>query len=451
MKEFIEKLMDSKGFKDLSKIQKEVYPLAMAGKNVIGKSKTGSGKTHAFLFPIMEKIDTNNSKLQAIILAPTRELASQIYNNAIEFAKFNPELKVKLAAGGIDRKKNVESIKSDFQILVGTPGRVKDLALTTGNLNIGAVSMVVLDEIDMLFELNFMDDIDAIVSHCKKDAQMLVFSATIVEGLKPFLKKYMEGATIIDIDDDKTSSNVTHYALDCKERDKITYLVSLLDNINPYVCLIFSSKKTNVDMIYKKLTSLGKNVGIIHGDLESRERKQMMKRINNHEFEYIVASDIASRGIDVDSVTHVINFDLPKDREFYFHRAGRTGRMNNTGVCYTLYNQSDLNYLNELRSNGIDLINMEIKNGVLKEGKPFVREKRKKKVNPENAVYEEALNKGISQAYSRNRATKVKPGYKKKLKEDIAKVRKKVKKAQIKDMYKRKAKMEKIKASRGEM
>ena len=303
----------------------------------------------------------------------------------------------------------------------------------------------------MLFELNFMDDIDAIVSHSRKNAQLLVFSATIVEGLKPFLKKYLKGAITIDIDDEKTSSNVTHYTVDCKERDKMNVLVSLLENINPYVCLIFSSKKTNVDMIYKKLSSLHKNVGIIHGDLESRERKQMMKRINNHEFSYIVASDIASRGIDVDSVTHIINYDLPKDREFYFHRAGRTGRMNNTGVCYTLYNQSDLNYLNELRSTGLELINMEIKNGVLKEGKPFVRERKRKKVSPENAVYEEALNKGISQAYAKNNVKKVKPGYKKKLKKDIEQVKRKVKKAQIKDMYKRKAKMEKIKASRGEM
>jgi len=451
MKKFIEELMKFKGFKEMSYIQKEVYPLAMKGKNVIGKSKTGSGKTHAFLFPIMENIDTSSNKLQVVIMAPTRELASQIYNNAIEFCKFNEDLKIKLLVGGIDRKKNIDSVKGDFHIVIGTPGRIKDLALDSGVVNIGNVSTIVLDEIDMLFELNFMDDIDAVVSHCKKNAQMLVFSATIVDGLKPFLKKYMEGASIIDIDDDKTSDNVVHYAVDCKERDKLVSLVSLLDNINPYVCLIFSSKKTNVDLIYKKLNSLGKNVGIIHGDLESRERKQMMKRINNHEFMYIVASDIASRGIDVDSVTHVINYDLPKDKEFYYHRAGRTGRMNNTGVCYTLYNQVDLNYLNELRSNGLELINMEIKNGVLKEGKPFVRERRKRKENPENSIYEEALNKGISQAYSRNRATKVKPGYKKKLKEDIAKVKKKVKKAQIKDMYKRKAKMEKIKASRGEM
>lgn len=451
MKTFVEELMKYKGFKELSNIQKEVYPLAIKGKNIIGKSKTGSGKTHAFLFPIMERIDTTSNKLQVVIMAPTRELATQIYNNAIEFVKFNGDLKIKLLVGGVDRKKNIDSVKGDFHIIIGTPGRIKDLALDSGIVNVGNVSTIVLDEIDMLFELNFMDDIDAVVSHCKKGAQMLVFSATIVEGLKPFLKKYMEGASIIDIDDNKTSDNVVHYALDCKERDKLNTLVSLLENINPYVCLIFSSKKTNVDLIYKKLNALGKNVGIIHGDLESRERKQMMKRINNHEFMYIVASDIASRGIDVDSVTHVINYDLPKDKEFYYHRAGRTGRMNNTGVCYTLYNQVDLNYLNELRSNGLELINMEIKNGALKEGKPFVRERRKRKVNPENNVYEEALNKGISQAYSRNRATKVKPGYKKKLKEDIAKVRKKVKKAQIKDMYKRKAKMEKIKASRGEM
>ena len=425
MKKFIEDLISYKNFTELTPIQKEVIPLACDHHNVVALSATGSGKTHAFLIPLMEKIDFSSQKLQAIIISPTRELATQIYNMALEFAKFNEDINIKLLIGGIERKKDDTS--SSFQIIIGTPGRVKDYCVTNAKVNINTVKTVVLDEIDMIFELNFMEDIDNIVSRIKK-VQILAFSATLSKEMKPFITKYLTNAKMVQINE-KTSSNVSFYSIDTKHKNKEDVVLELTKCINPYVCLIFASKKNDVTKIYDKLNANGLSVGMLHGDLESRERKQVYKRIINEEFTYVVCSDIASRGLDINSVTHVINVDFPKEKEYFFHRAGRTGRMKQTGNCYVLYNETEKKFLKDLKeNNGLDFNEVTIKNNSLTPVK--IRERKVSKSD-------EVLNQEIKKVVNKTKTKQVKPNYKKKVKEAVAKVKSKHKRQIIKDDIKK--------------
>lgn len=425
MKEFIENLISYKNFTELTPIQKEVIPAAINNHNIVALSATGSGKTHAFLIPLMEKIDFSSQKLQAIIISPTRELATQIYNMALEFAKFNKDINIKLLIGGIERKK--DDTASSFQIIIGTPGRVKDYCVTNAKVNINTVKTIVLDEIDMIFELNFMEDIDNLVSRIKK-VQILAFSATLSKEMKPFITKYLTNAKMIQINE-KTSSNVSFYSIDTKHKNKEDVILELTKCINPYVCLIFASKKNDVIKIYDKLNANGLSVGMLHGDLESRERKQVYKRIINEEFTYVVCSDIASRGLDINSVTHVINVDFPKEKEYFFHRAGRTGRMNQTGNCYVLYNETEKKFLKDLKeNNGLDFNEVTIKNNSLTPVK--IRERKISKSD-------EVLNQEIKKVVSKTKTKQVKPNYKKKVKEAVAKVKSKHKRQIIKDDIKK--------------
>lgn len=424
MKRFIEQLIEYKNFKELTQIQNEVIPLVLKNENVIALSSTGSGKTHAFLLPLMEKIDFSSNKLQAIIISPTRELATQIYNMATEFALFNKDINIKLLVGGIERKKDSNS---SSQIIIGTPGRIKDYCVTNAKVNINTVKTIVLDEIDMIFELNFMEDIDNVVSRIR-NVQILAFSATLSKEMKPFIKKYLTEAKIVQINE-KTSSNVSFKSIDVKHKEKEDVILELTKCINPYVCLIFASKKTDVVKIYNKLNGAGISVGMLHGDLESRERKQTYKRILNEEFTYVVCSDIASRGLDINSVTHIINVDFPKEKEYFFHRAGRTGRMYQTGVCYILYNEKEKKNIKDLKDNsGLIIEDVVIKNNTIT---PF--KKREKKLTKN----EESLNNEIKKVVSKTKSKEVKPNYKKKVKEAVAKVKSKHKRQIIKEDIKK--------------
>lgn len=424
MKQFIEQLIEYKNFKELTQIQNEVIPLVLKNENVIALSSTGSGKTHAFLLPLMEKIDFSSNKLQAIIISPTRELATQIYNMANEFVMFNKDINIKLLVGGIERKKDSNS---SSQIIIGTPGRIKDYCVTNAKVNINTVKTIVLDEIDMIFELNFMEDIDNVVSRIK-NVQILAFSATLSKEMKPFIKKYLTEAKTVQINE-KTSSNVSFKSLDVKHKEKEDVILELTKCINPYVCLIFASKKTDVVKIYNKLNGAGISVGMLHGDLESRERKQIYKRILNEEFTYVVCSDIASRGLDINSVTHIINVDFPKEKEYFFHRAGRTGRMYQTGVCYILYNEKEKKNIKDLKENsGLVIEEVVIKNNTIM---PFKKREKKLTKNEEN------LNNEIKKVVSKTKSKEVKPNYKKKVKEAVAKVKSKHKRQIIKEDIKK--------------
>ena len=426
-KEFVNNtLVDTKGYSELTEIQKEVVPLALKKKNIIAKSSTGSGKTDAFLIPIMQNLYLDSDNVEVIIIAPTRELASQIYSNALDYVKNENKLRVKLLMGGFDRKRELDKKSINPHIIIGTPARLKDLLLGNGMYDISKVKTIVLDEIDMIFEMKFLEDIDAIMSKLKKDVQTMAFSATISEQLKVFIKKYMASNVLIELSKKElTADEVRHYAIPLKGRSRKDALLSLCENINPYLCLIFASKKENVNEYFKILREEGYNVGLIHGDLDSRSRRQAMKKITSFDYQYVVASDIAARGIDIEGVSHVISIDFPHNLEFYFHRAGRCGRNGKDGECYSFYDEKEDKIIMQLISKGLKIENIEFRNGVIKNLKPFVRENKGKKLDPE-------LAKEIHKVKVKNKNARVKPGYKKKMQAEIDKLKRKHKRQIIK-------------------
>ena len=369
-REFVKKAIEKLGFKSFTEVQDKVIPKALKGNDVIGCSQTGSGKTHAFLIPIFENLDLENQDVQVVICAPTRELATQIFEFARGIAKeCETKIDIRKYTGGSNRTQEIERLKkSQPQIVIGTPGKIQDLAVKENVLNIYKANVFVLDEADMALEIGFLEDIDKIASLMGDNLQMMVFSATIPEKLKPFLRKYMNQPEEIYIKPKELSSlNIEHVFLPMKSKDRDTVLLSLLSTINPYVGLIFCNKKEKVDELTAMLYGKGYKVAKIHGGVTPRERKRVMERVNKAEFQYVVASDIASRGIDIDGVSHVINYDLPKDMEFYIHRSGRTGRASYTGQAITLYTPNDDAYIDFLEGKGINIVYKEVKEGQLLE------------------------------------------------------------------------------------
>ena len=403
---FCNQVIDELGFEKPTPIQEKVIPLVSKRKDIIGISQTGTGKTHAFLLPIINQIDTTKDIVQAVITAPTRELANQIFEQAKVFMKYNPDLHVSLIVGGSDRQKAVNKLTTQPHIVIGTPGRIKDLSLDEQALKITTATIMVIDEADMTLEFGYLEDIDAVAGKMKDSLQMMVFSATIPQMLRPFLKKYMKTPVTIEIDQHiPVTENVEHILLATKHQERYKVLKKIMSSIDPYICIVFCNTRGDVSTTSKKLREDGFKVGEIHGDLEPRERKQMMRRIKNMEYQYIIATDIAARGIDIDGVSHIINMDFPSEAEFYIHRSGRSGRARYTGVCYSMYDSNDEANITQLEKKGITFKNVVLKNN------EFVdlgqREKRKKRIKQPTELERKV------QSIIR-KPTKVKPGYKKK-------------------------------------
>ena len=429
---FVKETIQELNFKSPTNIQKSVIPLVYKYIDVIGISQTGTGKTHAFLIPIMDMIDVEKDCVQAVITAPTRELASQIYEHAKLFVKHNPDLKVSLIIGGSDKQKAINKLSTQPHIVIGTPGRIKDLSLDEQALRITTADIFVVDEADMTLEFGYLEDIDAVLSKMKDNLQMMVFSATIPQMLRPFLQKYMKAPKIIEIDEHlSTSRNISHYLVPTKHRQRYEVLKEVMSIIDPYICLIFCNKRNEVEDIAHRLREDGYKVGEIHGNLEPRERRQMMRRIKNMEYQYIVATDIAARGIDIDGASHIINMEFPTELDFYIHRSGRCGRGKYTGECYSMYDTSNQNIVQALEKKGITFEIKEVKGDHFVDTKD--REKRKSREK-----HQTELEKKITSIVKK--PTKVKPGYKKKRKRVIEKMVKQEKRAMIKQDIKRQKK-----------
>lgn len=429
---YIYQAIDELGFIEPTEIQKQVIPIIQHGNNVIGKSQTGTGKTHAFLLPLLNNL-SNSLGTEIVIIVPTRELALQIYDEVIKITKFFPgNVDVRMFVGGTNRDAEMERLeKSQPKIAIGTIGKIKDLAITTNLLKIHTAKAVVVDEADMVFESSEIEEIDQIFARFNEDIQTLVFSATLPNDLIVFLNKYLKKFEMIDLAKRNISkSSISHIFIPTKNKDKMKLLYDLLTSFHPYLALIFANTKTKVDEVAEYLSSQGLKVGKLTGDLEPRERRQVIKRIKDGMFQYVIASDIASRGIDIIGVSHVINFELPSDVEFYIHRTGRTGRADYEGVSISFYDYEDDEYINKLEAKGLNCIYMTLKDNELVPTKE--RNARDKRIRRTSTV-EEAIHRQIPLP------KKVKPGYRKKRKEEIEKRLKKIKRQKIEDIYRRKA------------
>ena len=409
----IKQVLNDIDFTMPTSIQKEVIPQLRKMRNVVGVSCTGSGKTHAFLLPIVEGVNLDDNYTQALIIVPTRELAMQIKQKLDDFTKVIPSLKTDIMIGG-NELKNTEISKA--HIVVGTPGRLNDVLKNRYHLNLTNLKYLVVDEADMVFDNNFIKDVDQVLGSLDNKVCFSIFSATITKNMHPFLKKYFEGVKIIEIQDD-FFKNIEYIIVPNKKGDRFDTLTKLMSNINPYLGIIFASKKEDVDDIYDRLVSNGINAIKLHGDLDSRKRAQVLKRINNLEYTYVVASDIASRGIDIDGVSHVISYDMPKEIEYFIHRSGRTGRYKYEGVSYFIYDLEDESSIKKLEKKGIEFKYYDFINDELKEAGFRNRESRVKKSDN----YDKNL---VGRVYNKKKI-KVKPNHKKKRKQQVEKAKKK--------------------------
>ncbi len=431
------------GFKEPTPIQEEVIPAALRGRDVIGLSSTGSGKTHAYLIPLFEKIDASLNRVQAIVTAPTRELAIQIHGMAMLMTKVNPDIRIRLFVGGSDREKDARQLaNAQPHLVIGTPGRMKDMFLDTSVLRCDTASVMVVDEADMTMEFGFLDDVDAIAGRLKDDLQMMSFSATMPEQLRPFIRKYMHQPITFEIGERvRFNPDIHHILVPCYHHDYAETIYSILPGFQPFVCLIFANTRKEASEVAQQLREKGLSVTEIHGDLSSRQRKQSMKAISNAERTFVVATDLAARGIDIGEVTHVISCGFPKDLEYYVHRAGRTGRAGSSGTCFALYKDRDDMSIRSLMKRGIKFDHMRYKKSGWQKLQPYGQKRVKRDTEME---------KQISRMMA-GKKTKVKPGYKKKRKEAIEQLQRKKRqefirskiREQKKAMYRERARQEK--------
>ncbi|WP_425454161.1 DEAD/DEAH box helicase [Oceanobacillus bengalensis] len=404
-------------FKQPTEVQEKVIPKVLKGQSVIGQSRTGSGKTHAFLLPLFNQLDTTKREVQFVITAPTRELATQLYDEVkkiITLADKEGEWIAKLLVGGTDKQKMKDKLKEAPHIIVGTPGRILDL-VNENVLSIFSAKSFVIDEADLMLDLGFIDDVDKLLVRSKKDIQLLVFSATIPERLQHFFKKYLENPIYIKVEDHFSPETMEHRLIALKHRNEADVILEISNVIHPYLAIIFTNGKKQANELADSLIERGLEVGLIHGGLTPRERKRVLKEIQNLRYQYIVATDLAARGIDIKGVSHVINAQIPKEEEFYIHRVGRTARAGMEGTAISLYNEEDLKLINKLEEKGLAFTFVDVKNGEWLEAKPWNERQLRTKTttNLEKEAWKQV-----------RKVNKVKPGYKKKMKRQQESIKK---------------------------
>ena len=423
-KDYIQEALKDLNFVEATEVQEKLIPVVLSGRDLVGESKTGSGKTHTFLLPIFQELDEEADSVQAVITAPSRELATQIYQAARQLASFSEqEIRVANYVGGTDKARQIGKLESSQpHIVIGTPGRIYDL-VESGDLAIHKAHTFVVDEADMTLDMGFLETVDRIAARLPKDLQFLVFSATIPQKLQPFLKKYLSNPVMEQI---KTKTviadTIDNWLLSTKGRDKNAQIYEISQILQPYLAMIFVNTKTRADELQVYLTAQGLKVAKIHGDIPPRERKRIMNQVKNLDFEYIVATDLAARGIDIEGVSHVINDAIPQDLSFFVHRVGRTGRNGLPGTAITLYQPSDDSDIRELEKLGIKFTPKMIKNGEFQD--TYDRDRRANREKTKEKLDTEMI------GLVKKKKKKIKPGYKKKIQWAVNEKRRKTKRAE---------------------
>lgn len=412
-KPFLMDALNELHFSNPTPIQEKIIPEIRKGRSVVGQSATGSGKTHAFLLPIFDDLNIDQLEVQAVITTPSRELAYQIYDNAKQLAKHcDKTIHIANYVGGTDKARQIEKLKNEQpQIVIGTPGRIADL-IKSQHLKVHTANKLVIDEADMTLDLGFLNEVDSIAASFGKDLQMMVFSATIPQKLKPFLKKYLENPYVENIPNRNIiSPTIDNWLISTKGNDKNDLIYRLITMGEPYLVLIFANTRKRVEEIYEYLRNQGLKAGIVSGELTPRERKRMMKQIQNLDFQFVVATDLAARGIDIEGVSDVINDDIPDDLEYFIHRVGRTGRNNLPGTAITLYSPDEEDEIDALENMGISFKPKTIKNGRVVD--TYDRNRRKTHRKGHDKLDPTMI--GMIKKKKRN----VKPGYKNKIKREL--------------------------------
>jgi ATP-dependent RNA helicase DeaD len=343
LEEHLLKAIADMGFETPSEVQEKAIPILLDREtDMVSLAQTGTGKTAAFGFPMLQKIDVQSRTTQGLILSPTRELCLQITNEMIAYGKYMPGLNVTAIYGGASITDQARQIKRGSQIIVATPGRMKDM-IGRGLIDISKLEYCVLDEADEMLNMGFYEDITEILSHTPKDKSTWLFSATMPKEVSTIAKKFMHTPVEITVGTRNTGTeNVSHEYYLVNARDRYNALKRLADANPDIFGLIFCRTKRDTQQVAEKLIEDGYSAAAIHGDLSQGQRDMVMKSFRNHQIQMLVATDVASRGIDVDEITHVINYQLPDEIETYTHRSGRTGRAGKKGVSIVIVSKSEV-------------------------------------------------------------------------------------------------------------
>jgi ATP-dependent RNA helicase DeaD len=346
--------LDEMGFNEATPIQEKVIPFLLENsQDLIALAQTGTGKTAAFGLPIIDKIKNNNNneakkKIKAFILCPTRELSLQVADDIKKYSKHSSKTSVLAVYGGEKIEFQIRSLKAGVDIVIGTPGRVHDL-IRRKFLDLSAIKFLVLDEADEMLDMGFKEDLDAILEKTPQDRQTLLFSATISKNVLNISKKYLHDAKEIKAEGTSVGAeNVSHKYFVCAPRDRFEALQRILDSLSEVYGILFCRTKRETQEVCEKLRQQNYNAEAIHGDIAQNMRTKIMKRFKDKQINLLVATDVAARGIDVDNLSHVINYNLPDHDEVYIHRTGRTGRAKNSGVSISILSPGDTRKLKHL-------------------------------------------------------------------------------------------------------
>lgn len=323
------------GFEEATPIQSQAIPVILEGKDIIGQSQTGTGKTAAFGIPLLERINSEDRRLQALILCPTRELAIQVSEEFRKLLKYKDNIRVLPIYGGQPIDRQIAALRKGTQVVIGTPGRVMD-HMRRRTIKAETVQMMVLDEADEMLDMGFREDIETILVKIPEEHQTLLFSATLSPEILDITKRFQRNPEFIKIvRKELTVPNIEQYYFDVKEKTKLDALCRIIDVYDPKLAMVFCNTKKRVDDLVEMLQGRGYFAEGLHGDLKQAQRDKVMQKFRNGTIEILVATDVAARGIDVDDIDVVFNYDVPQDEEYYVHRIGRTGRAGKAGKAFT--------------------------------------------------------------------------------------------------------------------
>lgn len=346
--ERILRAIEDMGFEETSPIQTQAIPSVCEGIDVVGQAQTGTGKTAAYTIPMLMKIDPQIKKPQAIVLCPTRELAVQVAEEIRKLAKYMSDIKVLPVYGGQEIVRQIKSLKTGVQIIVGTPGRVMD-HMRRKTVKFDNINMVILDEADEMLDMGFREDMETILTETPEDRQTVMFSATMPKAIMDIARNFQKDARIIKVvRKELTVSNIEQFYYEVRPKNKTEVLCRLIDIYNPRLSVVFCNTKRQVDELISELKGRGYFADGIHGDMKQQQRDRVMDDFRSGKVDILIATDVAARGIDVDDVDMVFNYDIPQDEEYYVHRIGRTGRAGRSGMALSFISGKEVYKLKDI-------------------------------------------------------------------------------------------------------
>ena len=381
--------LDKAGFSEPSPIQAALIPLALEGQDVIGQARTGTGKTAAFSIPILEQLDSLEEcrDPQAIVVVPTRELADQVGREAERLA-YGVDTEIAVLAGGKNITRQLRQLENGVQIVVGTPGRLHD-HLQRKSLRTGSVWCVVLDEADRMLDIGFRPQIERILRKCPRDRQTLLLSATLPPTVRRLAESYMVNPEVIDCSKNEMAVETIEQRYFTVAQDRKSDLVDrLIKREKPEQAIIFCRTKRGTDRLYRQLSHTHDNCGSMHGDMQQRERDRVLQSLRDRKLKILVATDVVGRGIDISTISHIINYDVPQDCDDYVHRVGRTGRMGRDGIAFTFVVPGEGEFLTSIERR----INKELKRDTIEGFEAVPPPPKPKEVEEEVAPGKKRLN-----------------------------------------------------------